>query len=91
MLDGLAACDLVSKTRGLYRNTPAAEAFLVRGGSTDLGGLFSAWTHDLDTDTILGLVKAGPPQADPPGEEVWAEYAPAMAKSFNPASTPTSN
>jgi SAM-dependent methyltransferase len=79
MLDGLAACDLVFKTRGLYRNTPAAEAFLVRGGSTDLGGLFSAWAHDLDTDTMLGLVKEGPPPADPPGEEVWAEYAPAMA------------
>ncbi|BBO81825.1 O-methyltransferase [Desulfosarcina ovata subsp. sediminis] len=37
LLNGLAACDLVSKKNGLYRNLPIAQTFLVEGSPTSLG------------------------------------------------------
>ncbi len=36
-LDGLAACDLVTKKDGTYRNTTTAQEFLVEGSQTIIG------------------------------------------------------
>jgi predicted O-methyltransferase YrrM len=38
-LDGLAACDLVEKRRGKYRNSPLSQTFLVEGSSHFIGRL----------------------------------------------------
>jgi hypothetical protein len=58
-LNALTAIDLVMKKNGLYKNTPVAQTFLVKGSETYLGEEFSAtakmWHHALEN--IPKLVK----------------------------------
>jgi hypothetical protein len=83
-LNGLAACGLLHKENGLYRNTPVARRFLVTGEPACLGPVFTSWAQmwGLDGDVMSGLVKEGPPS---PGaqaaasEEMWGQYAELLA------------
>lgn len=83
-LDGLTACDLLEKKRGLYQNTPVTQTFLVEGSPTYLGQFFTnqlQW-HKPVLDNLSTLVKDGPPPRPEMGaesEEVWAQMAVTMA------------
>ncbi len=61
-LDGLAACGLVLKKNGLYRNTPLAQAFLVEDSPTYLGQTLtsSAQLSLRGLEELPRLVKEGP-------------------------------
>jgi predicted O-methyltransferase YrrM len=83
-LDGLAACDLVVKRNGLYQNTPLAQAFLVEDSPTFLGPILTITAQGFFAlDDLPKLVKEGPPppspEADMTSEQIWAQYAAAMA------------
>ena len=86
-LDGLATSDLLLKNDGLYRNTPITRTFLVEGSPTFLGQMVTMqaqlWHGGLDE--LPRLVKEGPPPPSPEmdmgSEEMWAQYAAAMANS----------
>ncbi|MFZ2071735.1 MAG: methyltransferase [Halobacteriota archaeon] len=86
-LDGLTASDLIVKQNGLYQNTPVTQAFLVEGSPTFLGQLFAFMTllWNAGFDNLPKLVKEGPPspspEADMGSEEMWAQFAAAMANS----------
>ena len=83
-LDGLAACDLVTKKGGTYRNTTTAQEFLVEGSQTFMGPMLTiiAQTFFAIND-LPKLVREGPPpptpEADMASGEMWAQYAAAMA------------
>ena len=89
LLDGLATCDLVVKKNGLYRNTPAAQTFLVESSPTYLGQVLNSmyemglWHAVLDD--MPKLVKEGPPsfspEADMGSEEMGMQLAATMAAS----------
>ena len=68
-LDALTAIDLLQKDKGLYRNSPLAERFLVEDSPTYMGAGFqmmqSEWGFSLEN--LSKLVKEGQP---PPSEEV---------------------
>ncbi len=58
-LDGLAASNLLVKNDGLYQNTPVTQAFLVEGGETFLGQLFTLSTQMSWYAALDDLPKAG--------------------------------
>jgi predicted O-methyltransferase YrrM len=79
-LDGLAACGLLEKKNGLYKNGYEAEVFLVEGRPTYLGKFFMHNVHLFGAEHDLpGLIKEGPPpqssQDDAGSEERWARAA----------------
>jgi predicted O-methyltransferase YrrM len=83
-LDGLAACDLVTKKDGTYRNTLVAQEFLVEGSQTFMGQIFTITAQTFFAiDNLPKLVREGPPPptsgADMADGERWAQYAAAMA------------
>jgi predicted O-methyltransferase YrrM len=84
-LDGLAAMDLVRKKRGLFTNSPLAQAFLVDGSQTYLGQLFAFMSStDAPLENLTKLVKEGSPikpEAPPFSEEMIAQGIAMMANS----------
>jgi hypothetical protein len=66
-LDSLAAIDLLQKKKGLYRNSPVAQAFLAEKSPTYLGRLLPVMKADEQfLQNLPKLVKEGPP---PPPEK----------------------
>jgi hypothetical protein len=62
-LDGLTACGLLKKKKGMYQNTLISQTFLVEGSPTFLGQFFTL-TVKMWFDSISNLpklVKEGPP------------------------------
>ena len=87
-LDGLAACNLVTKKDGMYQNTAIAQEFLVEGSQTYLGELFTIQTQMsmyAGIDDLPKLVREGPPPPTPEMDmasgEMWAQFAASMANS----------
>ena len=83
-LDGLAACDLVTKKDGTYRNTLVAQEFLVEGSQTFMGPMLTITAQTFFVlDDLPKLVREGPPPPTPETDmadgERWAQYAAAMA------------
>lgn len=82
-LDGLAASDLVVKKRGLYQNTPVTQTFLVEGGPTSLGQMFTFSAQFFVLDNLPKLVKEGPPppspESDMGSDEMWVQFAASLA------------
>lgn len=79
-LNGLAACDLIEKHNGLYQNAPVAEAFLVEGSQTYLGGGFAsqAGINDAILNNLPGLIRTGPvlhPEDDNADPKKWSQAA----------------
>jgi ubiquinone/menaquinone biosynthesis C-methylase UbiE len=67
-LDALAAIDLLHKQNGQYRNSPIAQAFLVKTSPTFLGRLITyIKPDDQFLQNLPKLVKEGPP---PPPEKL---------------------
>jgi hypothetical protein len=79
MLNGLVAIGCLSKTNGLFENTPLADTHLVSGKDTYLGGslLFgNRWTQPLMAGGLKSLVKDGPPPPQSINDEtIWEEGA----------------
>ncbi len=67
-LDGLTAIDLLEKKKGLYKNSPRAQTFLVEGSPTYLGRILSFLQPDAQVfENLTKLVKEGPlPQPETP-------------------------
>ncbi|MEA3323613.1 MAG: methyltransferase [Euryarchaeota archaeon] len=87
-LDGLAACDLVTKKDGTYQNTTIVQEFLVEGSQTYLGELLTFQTQMsiyAGLDDLPKLVRDGPPPPTPEMDmasgEMWAQFAKSMANS----------
>ena len=87
-LDGLAACDLITKKDGTYRNAAIAQEFLVEGSQTYLGELLTFQTRIslyAGLDDLPKLVREGPPPPTPEMDmgsgEMWAQFAKSMANS----------
>jgi len=84
-LDGLAACDLVTKKDGTYRNTAITQEFLVEGSQTFMGPILTITAQTFFAlDDLPKLVKEGPPppptpEADMASEQIWAQFTAAMA------------
>ncbi|MEA1894357.1 MAG: methyltransferase, partial [Euryarchaeota archaeon] len=83
-LDGLAACDLVTKKDGMYQNTIVAQEFLVEGSQTFMGPMLTITAQTFFAiDDLPKLVRNGPPpptpEADIASGEIWTQYAAAMA------------
>ena len=79
-LDGLTACGLLEKKKGLYNNGSEAEVFLVEGRPTYLGGFFTHnFHHFAVVHELSGLIKEGPStqfsQGDMGSGEMWAQAA----------------
>jgi predicted O-methyltransferase YrrM len=79
-LDGLAACGLLEKKNGLYKNSYEAEVFLVEGRDTYLGEFFMNNFQQFGyVQELTGLIKEGPPpqsaQDDLSDGEMWARAA----------------
>jgi len=83
-LDGLAACGLLEKKNGLYRNTSITQTFLVEGSPTYLGQFLTnqvQWQKPV-LDNLSTLLMEGPPpqpEMDAESEEVWSQMAVTMA------------
>ena len=82
-LDGLAACDLVTKKDGTYQNTTIAQEFLVEGSQTFMGPMLTITAQTFFAiDDLPKLVREGPPptpESDMADGDMWAQYAAAMA------------
>jgi hypothetical protein len=83
-LDGLAACDLITKNDGMYRNTTISQEFLVEGSPTFMGPMFTITAQTFFAiDDLPKLVREGPPPPSPEADmadgEIWMQYAAAMA------------
>jgi len=83
-LNGLAACDLVAKHKGLYQNAPVAEAFLVEGSKTYLGEGFASQVSMTDAmlNDLTRLIRVGPPshpEEDDADPQKWGQAASRMA------------
>ena len=83
-LDGLAACDLITKKDGTYRNTTTAQEFLVEGSQTFMGPMLTITAQTFFAiDDLPKLVRDGPPpptpEADMASGAIWTQYADAMA------------
>ncbi len=85
-LDGLTACGLLEKKKGMYQNTPISQTFLVEGSPAYLGQFFTLtvkmWFAGINN--LTELVREGPspsPEVDMGSEEVWAQFAISMANS----------
>ena len=69
-LNGLAACDLVTKKYGTYRNTAIAQEFLVGGSQTFMGPMLTIIAQAFFAiDDLPKLVREGPRRQRP--ERVW--------------------
>lgn len=83
-LNGLAACGLIEKHNGLYRNAPIAQAFLVEGSPSYLGEGFAhqASMTDAMLANLTKMIREGPP-AKPPEDDAdpqkWSQFASWMA------------
>jgi SAM-dependent methyltransferase len=84
-LDGLTACDLLEKKKGLYQNTPVTQAFLIEESPTYLGLVFADQfqiNYPILND-LPKLVKNGPPptlpEADMNTEEMCMKFTVAHA------------
>ncbi len=80
LLDGLASIDLITKREGLYRNGDVAQAFLVDGTETYVGGVlqFMDAISSFGVEHMADLVRQGPPEQpsdEALAEETWANYA----------------
>lgn len=84
-LNGLAACGLLEKRRGLYKNTPLAQTFLVKDMPTYLGEgfLVQSGMREMMASDLYKLVKQG---TDPKAsrelgrdEKKWGRFAKIMA------------
>ncbi|MDO8124962.1 MAG: methyltransferase [Candidatus Hermodarchaeota archaeon] len=82
-LDGLAAIDLLEKTKGLYKNSSIAQTFLIEGGPTYLGRILPFLQPDAQVfENLTKLVKEGPlpqPETPPFSEEAVAQGVVMMA------------
>ncbi|SDU20915.1 methyltransferase [Desulfobacula phenolica] len=82
-LNGLVACDLLLKKRGIYSNTPIAQTFLVEGYSTSLGKGFihQGSMYGLMPEDLSTLVLNGPPSLENRMDtgEKWGHNATWMA------------
>ena len=70
-LDGLAACSVLKKKDGLYKNAPITQAFLVEESRTYLGQFLAnllQW-HKPVLDDLSALVIEAPPICD--RDECW--------------------
>lgn len=73
-LNGLAACDLVRKKKGLYQNRPDVQTFLVEGSPIYVGeGLALFAKIHFANDNLLNLVKEGSSTLPGMGSEDMAE------------------
>ena len=75
-LNGLAACDLVIKKKGLYQNRPDVQTFLVEGSPIYAGQGFAHFAKfHFALDNLSNLVKEGPPSTLPDmgAEDMWAD------------------
>ena len=84
-LDGLTACDLLEKKKGLYQNTLVTQAFLIEESPTYLGLVFAdqfQMNYPILND-LPKLVKNGPPptlpEADMNSEEMCMKFTVAHA------------
>jgi len=87
VLDGLAACDLLLKKDGIYRNTPVTQAFLVEESPTYLGLVFTdqfQMNYPV-LNNLLMLVKKGSlpalPEADMNSEAMCMKFTATHASS----------
>ncbi|MHA2427015.1 MAG: methyltransferase [Candidatus Hermodarchaeia archaeon] len=82
-LDGLAAIDLLEKKKGLYKNSPITQTFLIEGSPTYLGRILPFLQPDAQVfDNLTKLVKEGPlpqPEAPPFSDEAVAQGVVMMA------------
>lgn len=83
-LDGLAACDLVTKKDGTYRNTTTAQEFLVEGSQTYLGEMLTYQSQfTIGLNDLPKLVREGPPPPSPETDvgsgDMWAQLAKSIA------------
>jgi predicted O-methyltransferase YrrM len=83
-LDGLAACDLVTKKDGTYQNTTTAQEFLVEGSQTYLGEMLTYQSQfTIGLNDLPKLVREGPPPPSPEMDvgsgEMWAQLAKSIA------------
>jgi ubiquinone/menaquinone biosynthesis C-methylase UbiE len=76
-LDALTANDLLRKRGGRYRNTPLADAFLVRGEPTYLGRLLENFAGYMASglEELGALVREGPPPCASHGPDSPAALA----------------
>jgi hypothetical protein len=75
-LNGLAACDLVIKKKGLYQNRPDVQTFLVEGSPIYAGQGFAHFAKfHFALNNLSNLVKEGPPSTLPDmgSEDMWAD------------------
>jgi len=84
-LNGLVACDLLTKKSSVYCNTPISQTFLVEGTPTSLGQgfLHRAVMSERQLADLSKLILEGPPSHAPGhgvlSEEEWAGRATWMA------------
>ena len=83
-LDGLAACALITKKDGMYRNTTITQEFLVEDSQTYLGEMFTYQTRiSIGLNDLPKLVREGPPPPSPEMDmasgEMWAQFAASIA------------
>ncbi len=83
-LDGLAACNLITKKDGTYQNTKVAQEFLVEGSRTYLGEMFTYQTQiSIGLNDLPKLVREGPPPPSPETDvgsgDMWAQLAKSIA------------
>lgn len=69
-LDSLTAIDLLQKKKGLHRNAPLAQAFLVEGSPTYVGALLQLQHSQFSFQNLSQLIKEGP---QPLPERVFSE------------------
>ncbi|HEY2646537.1 MAG TPA: methyltransferase [Candidatus Acidoferrales bacterium] len=84
LLDGLTGLGLVSLSGGLYRNSPDASMFLVKGKPSYLGGMAEVFLHDFSTwQNLPEAAKTGLPSArntaDVADNPFWQVLVPAIA------------
>jgi 2-polyprenyl-3-methyl-5-hydroxy-6-metoxy-1,4-benzoquinol methylase len=73
-LDGLVACDLLSKKKGRYRNTRISQAFLVKDSPTYLGQFlysYSRYLHSADKHLSDMVAQAMKERTESPGTATW--------------------
>jgi SAM-dependent methyltransferase len=83
-LDGLAACDLITKKDGMYRNTTIAQEFLTEGSQTYLGEMLTYQSQfTIGLNNMSELVREGPPPPSPEMDmgsgEMWAQLTASVA------------
>src|ERR1700722_14711044 len=84
LLDGLTGLGLLSLSEGLYRNSPDASSFLVKGKPSYLGGMAEVFLQDFSTwQNLPEAAKTGLPSArnttDVADNTFWHVLVPAIA------------